>query len=265
VPGRQARVLLIGNSRWHWAETPIGSDGPFPLQPGADWAFADGPPPRPGAWQAGDTLAWAAVGPVPADQVDHLPAQRRLVTAQVPLAATPPWLGVDRALVGWRAWRRQQAIEPSPVLVADAGTVLSLTLVGRDGRFLGGRLLAGAALQWRAMAAGTAHLPTLDLPTADRPWGHGRLSEPMEAWPQATAAAMEVGVLQGLAAAVAQAHGQLPGALEAGHGPRLWLCGGDSPRLAPLLRASGVDLQEAPHLAIEALIALAPFSPGPGR
>jgi type III pantothenate kinase len=229
------------------------------------WDVFDGPPPRAGAWQSGDTLAWAAVGPIPPEQVDQLPADRRLMTAQVPLGGTPSWLGVDRALVGWQAWRRQQAMEPAPVLVADAGTVLSLTLVGRDGRFLGGRLLAGAALQWRAMAAGTAHLPTLACPDADAPSGHERWPAPTEAWPQSTAAAMEVGVLQGLAAAVAQAHGQLRGARPAGGVPRLWLCGGDSPRLAPLLRASGVDVEDAPHLAIEALIALAPFSPDPGH
>ena len=283
--GRKARVLLIGNSRWHWAErcepvplpgAPLpGAPPPGAPPPGAPsqarsdrapapWLYADGPPPQPEAWSTEEILAWAAVGPVPESHGTVLPPGRRVQTTDVPLAGRPPWLGVDRALVAWEAWQRQQADGPAPVLVADAGTVLSLTLVSEHGRFLGGRLLAGAGLQWRAMASGTVLLPAL-------PSGMGAGADPLDSWPQTTAAAMEIGVLQGLAAAVALAAGELRQGHS--HGPpghsqdwqgmaalRVWLCGGDGPRLAPLLRGAGVAVIEAPHLAMEALIRCAGLS-----
>lgn len=292
MSGRRARVLLIGNSRWHWAEGP--DPVPEPQAPGCPsagdrraqalalglpdaWICADGPPAEPGAWAEQRILAWAAVGPMAADQLRLLPASRRLQTPQVPLAGLPAWIGVDRALVAWQAWCRQQCLGSAPVLVVDAGTVLSLTLVSRQGRFLGGRLLAGAALQWRAMAAGTANLPELEVGAAAAARIGERTAEGAEdLWPQATASAMAIGVIEGLAAAVIQAYGQLsspvrpsadrpPGEWEAMEDLRLWICGGDGAQLVPPLRQAGVPLVEAPHLAMEALIRLAPLNSDPDR
>ena len=172
-----------------------------------------------------------------------LPSEARLQLAEVPLLAAPPWLGIDRALAGWWGWR----LVAAPVLVADAGTVLSVTRVDRDGRFAGGRLLAGAALQLRAMAGGTAHLPALDAPTVP--------ADPASApWPHDTAGAMRSGVLRGLAAAIAAAvqetRRQEPVC-------RLLLTGGDSTALASLLEPA-LEMELRPHLCLEALAALRP-------
>jgi type III pantothenate kinase len=194
---------------------------------------------------AGLSLAgWAAVGACPNQA--GLVATQRIGLADIPLQAMPPWLGVDRALVGWRAWQLSHA----PVLVADAGTALSLTLVDARGHFCGGRLMAGAALQLRALGQGTAQLP--DVPV---PWA---IAE--ELWPMATEAAMGSGVLWGLAAAIALAAQQVwaeqPDC-------QIWLTGGDGPTLEPLLagwlgsEAKG-RLRCAPDLALEALAALRP-------
>ncbi|WP_190390673.1 type III pantothenate kinase [Cyanobium sp. FACHB-13342] len=221
--------LLIGNSRWHWAKG----------HPGALHTWSDAP----GRGVRGALTGWAAVGPVPAD--GSWPSGSRLETAEVPLARMPSWLGVDRALVGWRAWQRSQ----TAVLVADGGTALSLTRVDADGGFAGGRLLAGARLQLQALRAGTAGLPALDGPPV-------LTAQP---WPQATAEAMACGVLRGLAAAVAQA-----GREALAEAPRctLWLTGGDGPMLAPLVRElladSSLVVECDPALALEALAALRP-------
>lgn len=187
------------------------------------------------------------MGPV-AGELGLDPATR-LGLEHVPLAAAPPWLGVDRALVGWQAWQQSAG----PVLVADAGTALSLTRVSGDGHFAGGRILAGAALQWRALAAATAHLPAL--PSAMVPLGSDKPRPgPLDPWPCDTALAMRSGVLRGLAAAVELAWRD---ACQLWPGCALWITGGDGAELAALL-GRGAD-------ANLALRALARLRPAPGR
>lgn len=206
------------------------------------------------AWNAaagegvlGGLAGWAAVGPVPPGA--PLDARSRLHLSDVPLNGVPPWLGLDRALAGWRAHR----LSGQAVLVADAGTALSLTRITADGCFAGGRLLAGAGLQLHALARATVALPSLALPPV----------LPADAWPISTSEAMAAGVVSGLAAAICQA------ALEAGEGKgscSLWLTGGDGELLAPsvekLLKDGPVKVRRAPQLVLEALAAL---RPGPAR
>ncbi len=222
--------LLVGNSRWHWARGQQGhlacwSEAPLP----------SGALPQPLA--QGDRLrSWAAVGPLP-QEAGWLAPDLRLAAAAVPLADLPPWVGIDRALVGWRAWQ----LSEGPVLVADVGTALSLTRVSGRGAFAGGRLQAGRSLQLRALAEGTALLPAVT----------GFRQQPLEAeapWPKETAAALERGVCEGLVAAVERAWQQ---ARADEPGCRLWITGGDGAWLA---RSFGHPCH--PHLALEALAAL---------
>ncbi len=220
-----ARLLLIGNSRWHWAE-PCATGGGLHCwhTPPAD------------ALEAEDLQAWAAVGSLPR----HTPslAAKRLALANVPLKGAPPWLGIDRALVGWWAWQQEQ----QAVLVADAGTALSLTRVSAEGCFEGGLISAGVALQLRALAGSTAQLPELD----DSCFEAAQLAP---AWPQSTDAAMAEGCRRAVAAGIAQA------AVEAA-GSCLWLTGGDAALVLPLLTAQKIQPVHAPDLALEAMAAL---------
>ena len=202
---------------------------------------------RPGHGELDGLCGWAAVGAVPAGL--PLPASARLQTGDVPLGQLPSWVGVDRALVGWRAWQASEG----GVLVADAGTALSLTRIAADGAFAGGRLLAGVALQVGALSSSTAGLPALQPP----------FQVPDERWPRHTDQAMVAGVLAGLAAAIAQA------ARDAwAEDPRcsLWLTGGDGALLAPLVQGllggGAVRLLAGAQLALEAL---AELRPAPGR
>jgi hypothetical protein len=255
-PGPGA-VVLLGNSRWHWAELggldgALGASDDCAVDRAETGAVAEAetaagprttrltnldsavdpesviatePEPEPGAGSAGQRLvgeamasvgiradgmgadgigaglrcfhtspapeplpiplarwrAWAAVGELPRGL--ELPARRRLSLDQVPLGAMPPWLGIDRALVGWGAWSRQNRRNPGrAVLVADAGTALSLTRVDGQGRFCGGRLAAGVALQMRALAGGTALLPPWIRPGGRTPCLGPGLWRPAPRW-----------------------------------------------------------------------------------
>jgi len=249
-------LVLLGNSRWHWAE--LGSwegasgagtsDRQAPFEVAALRCFHTPATPEPLPIPPARWRAWAAVGALPGGL--DLPAQRRLTMEQVPLGGLPPWLGIDRALVGWGAWSRQARLSPAtPVLVADAGTALSLTLVDGDGRFCGGRLAAGVSLQLRALAGATALLPQLD-----QAWWQDPIPEP---WPLETGDAMVRGCLEAGAAAIAQAWRQVNGPRARGGTCQLWLTGGDGEALAPLLAAQGVDFTAAPNLALDSLAALA--------
>jgi len=221
--------LLLGNSRWHWAQGPSDQR--------RYWSEA------PRVSLAEQPVRWAGVGRVPTD----LDPATRITLAQIPLAFAPAWLGVDRALAGWQAWQRSAG----PVLVADAGTALSLTWIDGGGRFAGGRLLAGVALQLRALHAGTQALPQLPDPLPD--WGDA-------AWPCQTQAAMAVGVLDGLAGALQRAALQL-----VQHEPavQLWLTGGDGERLHHLLQLDtpqGRPWTLAPGLCLDGVAAAAALS-----
>ena len=237
MAGGGSRWLLIGNSRWHWAEDRQGerhywSEPPapaLPLQP----------------------RGWAAVGPVP----QGVPPAGRLALAHIPLQNLPPWLGIDRALGGYEAWQRCH----QPVLVADAGTALSLTWVDAEGRFCGGRLQAGAALQLQALHQGTAQLPVVHQAALGS-------THQVCSWPDATEAAMVAGVLEGLAGALQRAAAQL---LQRQPNLKLWLTGGDAGALHSLLAASGgqaMGWQLAPGLCLDGLArAAAAFSSAPGQ
>ena len=101
MSGAARRWLLIGNSRWHWAVDRgdgLSIDHELPplaaLEPGL----------------LADLVGWAAVGALPPPVL--LPSQRRLQLDRVPLVGVPPWLGLDRALAGWLAWRRRRLVKP---------------------------------------------------------------------------------------------------------------------------------------------------------
>ncbi len=219
------RCLLIGNSRWHWAEQQADS-----------WQFCHSAP-DPLKLQALEmpVMAWAAVGPMPTEVV--LDPTSRLRLKDVPLKQMPPWLGIDRALAAWGALKRAKTCEllADGLLVADAGTVLSLTRVTAEGEFAGGQLVGGFSLQLQAMAQGAQKL--IDP-------GFGSISS--EPFPITTADAMRRGSIQALTGMLreAQRETKLP----------LWLCGGDAPILEKELMQHGLDIVHHPNLALEGMV-----------
>ena len=227
-----SRGLLIGNSRWHWAE-----------QDGGCWNFDHGPPDsaRLTAGRHEGGIIWGAVGSIPVDAA--LEHRDRLTTDDVPVPGCPGWLGVDRVLGAWAAWQKSQLAGMdlgSGLLLADAGTVLSLTLLNQDGVFIGGQLSPGLWLQLRSMDTGTESLvcPDPGVELRDR-------------FPRDTASAMVRGALQAMAGAVREAQ-RRSGAL-------LWICGGDSIALQrELLEHGGTsikpDVTTDPDLVLKGLV-----------
>ena len=231
----QQRCLLIGNSRWHWAERSIAASAT------ESWRFSHGLPTQTLLDDLPSLFGWAAVGPVPSHPL--LNSHCRLGLGDIPLGEKPPWLGVDRALAGWGAWAR--AGHSTSVMVVDAGTVLSLTRVSKTGCFSGGWLAAGVSLQLRAMAEGTAALQLPGHATSDLFAGTD--------FPLDTAQAMRRGVVESLVGLISQAQEKDPSSL--------WLCGGDAPVLMSALASRGLAVTHAPDLVMQSMVSLVSSAP----
>ena len=73
---------------------------------------------------------------------------------------TPETLGTDRLAAAAGALALYRAAQPDrPLVVVDAGTAVTVEVVGADDVFLGGAIGAGPGLVRRALAGGTAQLP----------------------------------------------------------------------------------------------------------
>ena len=219
------RFLLIGNSRWHWA-----------IEQADCWHFLHtAPDPQTIESLKIPLISWAAVGHIPKEIV--LNPCKRLEIKDIPLKQLPAWLGIDRALGGWGALKKAESagIHSAGLLVADAGTILSLTRITANGEFAGGQLIPGLNLQLSAMANGTKNL--------NNP---GPASTNSSQFPFTTAEAMQRGVLQSLIGALIEAvkETNMP----------LWLCGGDAPLLMKELKKRNINAFHHPNLVLEAMV-----------
>ncbi|MBR0386074.1 MAG: type III pantothenate kinase [Erysipelotrichaceae bacterium] len=73
----------------------------------------------------------------------------------------PKSLGAD-LLVGAVA---AHEIYGSPAIIIDMGTATTITVVDREGSFIGGAILPGVGISLNALSAGTSKLPKIDLNT----------------------------------------------------------------------------------------------------
>ncbi len=217
--------LLIGNSRWHWA-----------IKEDKAWNFYHTPP----ASQKFSSLeipltAWAAVGVIP--KHPSLKPSKRLQSKDIPIKNMPNWIGIDRALASWGALKKIKStgINSSGLLIADAGTVLSLNRLTANHEFAGGQLIPGLQLQLTAMATGAQNLNNPGLSS----------STPAQ-FPFETAEAMQRGSIQALV-------GTLMEAINKTNAP-LWLCGGDAPTLIQELRERNVAVLHHPNLVLEGMV-----------
>ena len=224
--GSKQYCLLIGNSRWHWA-----------AHLNHEWKFFDTlPEPEKIHSIKKDVVAWAAVGPMkPSIALDE---QKQITTLNVPLINMPKWIGVDRALGALGAYKKATkdgSIKPNGLLVADAGTVLSITRINESGEFIGGQLVGGFNLQLSAMAHGAKNLFIPD-----------SMGIPKSQFPSSTSDAMLKGSIQALLGIILETQRE--------ENITIWLCGGDSPLLLEQLQKHKIQVKHRPNLVVEGML-----------
>ena len=229
---KEKSYLLIGNSRWHWA---------FRKSNGLD--FIDTSIESESLEFLKSALcAWAAVGKIPSDV--NLDPTRKITLTDIPLSNLPPWLGIDRALAAWGAFikaKQTSSMHKEGLLIADAGTICSLTLVSTSGEFMGGQLIPGIKLQLSAMTQGAQNLkyPSIS-------------SIPHKTFPISTSEAMLQGSIKALSGALIEAQKEM--------NVPIWLCGGDGPLLIKALEKYKIDIKHHPHLVLEGMINVKEFT-----
>ncbi|AFY37147.1 putative transcriptional acitvator, Baf family [[Leptolyngbya] sp. PCC 7376] len=143
-------ALMIGNSRYHWAEILDGRiQRVWHTSHNETLPNLDSP------------LVFASVVPAQGDRLKrHYPTATKITLADIPLGNLYPTLGIDRALAMYGAGE----IYGYPCLVIDGGTALTFSGVDGDRRFVGGAILPGLRLQFQMLPQGTAALPSIELP-----------------------------------------------------------------------------------------------------
>lgn len=130
----------------------------------------------------------------------------------------PSEQGADR----WLAVLAARALQAGDLVVACAGTALTVEALSADGDYLGGLILPGRGLMLQSMARGTAQL--------DRPAGA------WDGFPQGTEDAIASGVIEAQVGAIERMRQRLA-ARHGGSLPTLILTGGDAVHLLPHVAA----------------------------
>ena len=216
---------MIGNTRWHWA-SKIKQRWEY---------FHTSPNPIDFRHKDYSQLCWAAVGQIP-EKVTLCPS-KKIKLDNVPLANLPSNLGIDRALASWSAFKKQSYLKnkKQDLIVIDAGTILSVTKITKDGEFAGGQLVSGLRLQLTSMANGALNL--------EKPNTH---IIPKESFQYETQNAMIRGSINVLLGIILQVYEETKAPI--------WLCGGDSPIIVNELKNKNIDINHCPNLVLEGMI-----------
>lgn len=171
---RLSIVLIIGNSRLHWAlfidKTLYSTGDTFHLSASIIQQLAQYP--TLDNWLTAiclpNNLPIIPDYPIPLILASVVPSQTalwqsyphlRLITLEdVPLERMYPTLGIDRALAVWGAGK----LLGFPTLVIDAGTALTFTGADNHQCFVGGAILPGLGLQFASLGQKTGQLPLLE-------------------------------------------------------------------------------------------------------
>ena len=149
--------------------------------------------------------------------------------------ATPQTLGLDRVAAAAGA---AHLFPGEPLLIADAGTALTLDALGADATFIGGNIAPGIKLRLRALHEYTGRLPEVskhgDVPV----FGHD------------TETAIRSGAIRGVAADIAAAYSAAANEYGA---TRIVLTGGDAETIEPFIH------ELIPEASVQRISSLVPI------
>ena len=137
--GTEQKFLLIGNSRLHWAiKTKNGYEFTHSNKEQLLTKIINT-----------DNLIWATVSHY---QKSGLKKTNQIKTKDIILKNIPLNFGVDRALNCLSANEFIDNPYKKNILIADFGTILSITKMNAEGKIIGGQLIPGFITQLKAMA-----------------------------------------------------------------------------------------------------------------
>ena len=149
--------LLVGNSRLHWAKYSK-NQSKF-LDTKKDQKIPEN--------IDLDQLIWASVGKLPNFL---LKKENEIKTKDIQLSNLPDYFGVDRALACIAALKIIENPFKKDLLIADFGTILSITKLNSNGSIIGGQLVPGFLTQLKSMEQNTKNLKVpkkYDIPIKD--------------------------------------------------------------------------------------------------
>ena len=214
--------LLVGNSRLHWANYSQNKSKFFhtnkeqKVPENIDF----------------NKLIWASVGKLPNFSLKE---KNEIKTKDIQLSNLPYYFGIDRALACVAALKTIENPLKKNLLIADFGTILSITKLSSNGSIIGGQLIPGFLTQLKSIEQNTKNLKMpkkYEIPTKDF------LINTEEA------------ILKGVI-------NSLTGVIQSSFNPQkdiLITCGGDSQFLTKSLETNIKNIIYAPNLVMEGLI-----------
>jgi len=214
--------LLVGNSRLHWAKYSKNQSKFFhnkkeqKVPTNIDL----------------DQLIWASVGKLPNFL---LKKENEIKTKDIQMSNLPDFFGIDRALACLAALQIIENPLKKDLLIADFGTILSITKLNSNRSIIGGQLTPGFLTQLKLMEQNTKNLTVpkkYDIPIKDF------LINTEEA------------ILKGVI-------NSLTGVINSLFNPEkdiLIICGGDSQILTKSLKTQKENIINAPNLVMEGMI-----------
>ena len=214
--------LLVGNSRLHWANYSQDQSKFFHT------IKEEKVPENIDV----NKLIWASVGKFPNFSLKE---ENEIKTKDIQLSNLPDYFGVDRALACLAALNNTENPLKKDLLIADFGTILSITKLNSNGSILGGQLIPGFLTQLKSMEQNTKNLKVpkkYEIPKKDFLFN------------------TEEAILKGVI-------NSLTGFIMSSFNPKkdiLITCGGDSQFLTKSLRNKKENIINAPNLVMEGMI-----------
>ena len=214
--------LLVGNSRLHWAKYSKNQSKFFHTKKEQK---------APENIEL-NQLIWASVGKLPNFL---LKKENEIKTKDIQLSNLPDYFGVDRALACIAALKIIKNPFKKDLLIADFGTILSITKLNSSGSIIGGQLLPGFLTQLKSMEQNTKNLKVPK-----------RYDIPIKDFLINTEEAILKGVINSLTGAIKS--------LFNAEKDILIICGGDSQLLRKSLKTKKENIVNAPNLVMEGMI-----------